>query len=72
MFPPQLREGGHRDQTSSENLSPWREGKVLGLVVLTIARSRDFAPSRLPASEGRHAWGGAAPGGQPGAGGGST
>lgn len=47
-------------------------GKELGLVALTIAGSRGFAHSRLPSPEGRHVWGGAAPGGQWGAGGGGT
>lgn len=46
--------------------------KELGPVALTIASSRGFAHSRLPAPEGRHAWGGAAPGGQWSAGGGGT
>lgn len=37
-------------------------GKELGPVALTVASS--FAHSRLPAPESKHAWGGAAPGGQ--------
>lgn len=47
--------------------------KELGPVALTIASNREvFAHRRLPAPEGRHAWGGAAPGGQWSAGGGGT